>query len=82
MAKCEVCSNDYELAFEVHTQGVVHVFDSFECAITKLAPICEHCSCRVIGHGTEVDRHWYCSAHCARMADPARANTMHDKLPV
>jgi hypothetical protein len=29
MAQCEVCGNDYEMAFEVHAQGAVHVFDSF-----------------------------------------------------
>ena len=25
--------------------------DSFEGAIQKIAPVCEHCRCRVIGHG-------------------------------
>src|SRR5687768_4768468 len=42
MAKCEVCGNDYYLSFEVITAGRTHVFDSFECAIHRLAPICEH----------------------------------------
>jgi hypothetical protein len=42
MAQCEVCGNDYDMAFEVHAQGAVHVFDSFECAIHRMAPICEH----------------------------------------
>ncbi|MDX6739962.1 hypothetical protein [Actinocorallia sp. A-T 12471] len=81
MAKCEVCGNDYDLAFEVHTQGAVHVFDSFECAISKLAPICEHCKCRVIGHGVEVDRHWYCCAHCARASQGAAASQIRDRTP-
>ena len=53
MAVCEVCGNDYQLSFEVIAAGHRHVFDSFECAIHKLAPICEHCGCRVIGHGIE-----------------------------
>ena len=53
MAKCEVCGNDYALSFEVIAAGQRHIFDSFECAIHKLAPICEHCGCRVIGHGVE-----------------------------
>lgn len=66
MATCEVCGNDYDMAFEVHSQGAVHVFDSFECAITKMAPICENCGCRIVGHGAEVDGRWYCCAHCAR----------------
>ena len=42
MARCEVCGNDYDMAFEVHAQGQVHTFVSFECAITRMAPVCEH----------------------------------------
>jgi hypothetical protein len=30
MAVCEVCSNDYEMTFEVRTAGGVHTFDSLE----------------------------------------------------
>jgi hypothetical protein len=66
MAKCEVCGNDYAMAFEVHAQSAVHVFDSFECAIQRMAPMCEHCRCRIIGHGVEADGKFYCCAHCAR----------------
>jgi hypothetical protein len=66
MARCEVCGNDYHLAFEVITAGQSHVFDSFECAIHKLAPICDHCGCKVIGHGVEANGTFYCCAHCAR----------------
>jgi hypothetical protein len=82
MAMCEVCGNDYALTFEVHAQGAVHTFDSFECAIQAMAPICEHCQCRVIGHGVEVDQHLYCSAHCARSADPRAAAVVHDHATV
>ncbi|MGI5486664.1 hypothetical protein [Microtetraspora malaysiensis] len=66
MAACEVCGNDYDLSFEVHAQGAVHTFDSFECAITKMAPVCEHCGCRIVGHGVDVNGHFCCCAHCAR----------------
>jgi hypothetical protein len=65
VAHCEVCGNDYDMAFEVHVQGDVHVFDSFECAIHRLAPECEHCGCKVIGHGVQVGGRFYCCAHCA-----------------
>lgn len=66
MARCEVCSNDYHLSFQVVTaEGESHVFDSFECAIHKLAPECSHCGCRIIGHGIEADTSFYCCAHCA-----------------
>lgn len=64
MAKCEVCGNDYYLSFEVTTAGNRHVFDSFECAIHKLAPTCAHCGCKVIGHGIEANANFYCCAHC------------------
>jgi Rieske Fe-S protein len=65
MATCEVCGNDYELSFQVVTAGRTHTFDSFECAIHKLAPVCEHCGCTVIGHGVEANGSFYCCAHCA-----------------
>jgi Rieske Fe-S protein len=41
-------------------------FDSFECAIHALAPTCDHCGCRVIGHGLEADGSIFCCAHCAQ----------------
>ncbi len=65
MAACEVCGNDYDKSFEVIASGSTHVFDSFECAIQSLAPVCKHCGCRVIGHGIEGDGAVYCCAHCA-----------------
>ena len=45
MARCEVCGNDYDKAFQVVAAGFTHTFDSFECAAHKLAPRCEHCGC-------------------------------------
>jgi hypothetical protein len=67
MARCEGCGNDYDKAFEVTLAGQRHIFDSFECAIHRLAPVCEHCGCRIIGHGVEAQAHYYCCASCARM---------------
>lgn len=66
MARCEVCDNDYYRSFEVVMRNERHTFDSFECAIQKLAPTCEHCGCRIIGHGIEADEKFYCCANCAR----------------
>jgi hypothetical protein len=48
--------------------GDSHTFDSFECAIHALAPSCEYCGIKVIGHGVEADGHFYCCAHCASEA--------------
>ena len=69
MAISEVCGNDYDKSFEVIAAGDRHVFDSFECAIHKMAPVCEHCGCKVIGHGSEVTGKFYCCAQCAREAE-------------
>lgn len=71
MAICEICGNDYDKAFEVVAAGERHTFDSFECAIQRMAPVCENCGCRVIGHGSEVDGRFFCSAHCARLVSGA-----------
>ena len=68
MATCEVCGNDYDKSFEVIQEGSTHVFDSFECAVHALAPTCEHCDCRIIGHGVEADGRMFCCAHCAHEA--------------
>jgi hypothetical protein len=66
---CEVCGNHYDKLFTVTTpDGEEHRFDSFECAIHALAPRCEHCGCRVIGHGVEAHGRTFCCAHCAALA--------------
>jgi Rieske Fe-S protein len=65
MARCDQCGNDYDKAFEVRMGGNAYTFDSFECAIQRLAPTCPHCGCRVIGHGVEQSGVIYCCAHCA-----------------
>lgn len=68
MAICETCGNDYERPFEVTLAGERHVFDCFECAIHMLAPACEHCGCRVIGHGVQSNGTIFCCSHCAKAA--------------
>jgi Rieske Fe-S protein len=73
MARCEVCGNEYDKAFEVTAAGERHTFDSFECAIHRMAAVCEHCGCKVIGHGIEVDDQFFCCAHCARESTGADA---------
>lgn len=68
MAKCDVCGNSYDKSFTVTMGSETHTFDSFECAIHKLAPSCDHCGCRIIGHGVEAEGTFYCCASCASMA--------------
>jgi hypothetical protein len=67
MKKCESCGNEYKSLFEVKmSDGVSHWFDSFECASYKLAPRCNACGIKVLGHGVQVENQIFCGAHCAR----------------
>ena len=68
MAKCEVCGNDYDKSFEIIQAGESYVFDSLECAIHALAPECDHCGCRIIGHGLEASGRFFCCASCAKQS--------------
>jgi hypothetical protein len=81
MAVCETCGNDYDRTFDVIMMGRTHTFDSFECAIARLAPTCAHCQCRIIGHGVEANGTIYCCAHCAHHEgiDSLRDNAKHAK---
>ena len=51
MAICDSCGNDYDKAFKVMKDGKTFTFDSFECAIHRLAPSCAKCGVRIVGHG-------------------------------
>jgi DNA-directed RNA polymerase subunit RPC12/RpoP len=67
MATCDVCGNEYDNAMTVEVPGRGSgTFDSFECAIHALAPVCEHCGIRIIGHGVQAGAAVYCCAHCAQ----------------
>ena len=66
MPTCDQCGNVYDKAFQVIMDGITYTFDSFECAIHRLAPVCAHCQCRIVGHGVESGGKQFCCAHCAR----------------
>jgi hypothetical protein len=66
MGQCVTCNNTYDKTFEVKfTDGKTYTFDSFECAIHLLAPRCENCNVRIIGHGLEADGRMFCCDNCA-----------------
>lgn len=65
--KCDNCGNDYARPFQVEMKNQKYNFDSFECAINKLAPRCKACDTRVIGHGVQNGEDIYCCSSCARM---------------
>ena len=67
LQECETCGNSYDKAIQVQAaDGSAHTFDCFECAISALAPECDHCQCRIIGHGVEAQGRMFCCAHCAQ----------------
>jgi hypothetical protein len=66
MQTCDSCGNIYDKAFQVMMGGTSYTFDSFECAIHRLAPVCAHCGCKILGHGIEVAGTIFCCAHCSR----------------
>lgn len=68
MPKCDSCGNDYDKAFQVTMGAKTMTFDSFECAIHAMAPRCEACGNRIIGHGLEAQGNFYCCSHCAKKA--------------
>lgn len=65
MTTCESCGNEYDKPLEIVVNGISHYFDCFECAIYSLAPVCEHCQVKIIGHGIESGGTMFCCAHCA-----------------
>ncbi|WP_437292665.1 hypothetical protein WME95_26445 [Sorangium sp. So ce327] len=66
MNTCDCCGNSYDKAFQIMVSGTSYTFDCFECAIHKLAPVCAHCACRIVGHGIEAGGAFYCCAHCSK----------------
>ncbi len=66
MGHCEVCHNDG--TFEVIVGSEHHAFDTFECAISALAPVCDTCQSRIVGHAVEEDGRRFCNAHCALLS--------------
>jgi hypothetical protein len=68
MSKCDTCGNEYSRPFAIDMEGRRYVFDSFECAIDKLAPRCQVCGVRILGHGVEQEGSIFCCASCARSA--------------
>lgn len=68
---CATCGNHYDRPFRVTAaDGQEFWFDSFECAIQKLAPTCRHCDCKIIGHGVDnKSGAIFCCDHCRTMQE-------------
>jgi hypothetical protein len=63
-SSCEVCGKNEECCFEVHLGGEIHVFDSFECAISGLMPRCSKCGSILLSPGIQFQGMLYCSYAC------------------
>ena len=73
MPTCDTCGNDYDKAFTVTlASGDTFTFDSVECAAARIAPDCEVCGVRILGHGLEADGRFFCCDHCAEKAGVER----------
>ncbi len=67
MGRCTVCGQESDLGFTVCTaDGRSYVFDSFECAVDRLASRCACCGIRIIGHATASDGSLFCGVHCSQ----------------
>lgn len=59
MPECDVCGNEYPHTMTIEigsgADATVGIFDSFECAISALAPRCAHCA-RQLGVTDVADR--------------------------
>ena len=75
MATCSTCGNDYDKSFAVTTaDGQTYHFDSIECAAQQIAPSCEHCGTRILGHGLEANDRYFCCDHCAQKSGVSGLN--------
>lgn len=72
MLRCEVCGNECDYGIRVVDADMAHIFDSFQCAIQRLAPECEYCGSRILGHALAVNGRSFCSEHCASMVARTR----------
>lgn len=85
MSTCDVCGGNEGRMLTITAGNQSGTFDSFECAIYMMAPACEHCGCRILGHTVESESGIYCCHHCAREAGnpqkPAKAESSGLAVP-
>lgn len=66
MATCDVCGNEYDKRVTIAHQERTRTFDSFEYAISAMAPVCANCGVTIIARGLEnAERIYCCCALCA-----------------
>lgn len=73
MGRCDVCGNEYDGTFKIKKGDKEYTFDTFECASNLLAPTCNNCGVRIIGHGLESEDKYYCSHHCMELIEGSQS---------
>lgn len=68
MTRCATCNREIDGSWQLSFYGGTLVFDSFECALQRLAGLCRSCGCPVLGHGFPTEVGLYCSAACCEAA--------------
>jgi len=64
---CTACGISINEPLTIRYKYTTHEYCCFECAISRLAPTCPFCKCRVIGHGVQsLDGSTYCCHHCLK----------------
>ena len=64
---CEICGCERINPMLVTIDDETHVFDTFDCAIERLAPRCRTCGRRVTGRGVHSHGAVYCCKHCEQV---------------
>lgn len=64
--ECENCGQKHDNPLLIIKNGKEHTFDSFECAISFIAPRCFHCNQIILGKETQHEGESYCSVACSR----------------
>lgn len=64
--ECENCGQQHDNAFVILKDGRELTFDSFECAISFIAPRCFHCSQLITGRQVTHEGEVFCSTACSR----------------
>lgn len=65
MTICNVCGNEYNQSFELHSEHEIQVFDRFECAFYTVTPMCACCKGKINENGIEIGGVFFCCIHCA-----------------
>jgi hypothetical protein len=48
--------------------------------IHRLAPVCDHCQCKIVGHGVTVGGRFFCCAHCAPTSGVKQTDEVRDAV--